>query len=90
MHNFLATADVNYGVGFWRPGPGNINQIILESYTYPRIPLIALFLHPSSGGLRDMCVGVGEAGEVDGKLGIIWELKCHKAIGVKLTGTILG
>jgi aconitate hydratase len=31
VYNFLATAGVKYGVGFWKPGSGIIHQIILEN-----------------------------------------------------------
>ena len=45
---------------------------------------------PNAGGLGMAAVGVGGADAVDVMANIPWELKCPKAIGVKLTGKIGG
>ena len=43
-----------------------------------------------AGGLGVVAVGVGGADAVDVMANIPWELKCPKAIGVKLTGKLHG
>lgn len=45
---------------------------------------------PNAGGLGMVAVGVGGADAVDVIANLPWELKCPKAIGVKLTGKIGG
>lgn len=45
---------------------------------------------PNAGGLGMIAVGVGGADAVDVIADLPWELKCPKAIGVKLTGKIGG
>ena len=45
---------------------------------------------PPAGGLGVVAVGVGGADAVDVMANIPWELKCPKAIGVKLTGKLHG
>ncbi|EPQ04579.1 Aconitate hydratase, mitochondrial [Myotis brandtii] len=89
VYNFLATAGAKYGMGFWWPGSGIINQIILENYAYPRALLIGTDSHiPNGGGLGAICIGVRGADAVDVMAAIPWELKCPKVIGGKLTGSL--
>ncbi|KAK4054791.1 Aconitate hydratase mitochondrial [Microbotryomycetes sp. JL201] len=91
VYDFLATCTAKYGIGFWKPGSGIIHQIILENYAFPGGLMIGTDSHtPNAGGLGMVAVGVGGADAVDVIADIPWELKCPKAIGVKLTGKISG
>ncbi|KAI9591616.1 aconitate hydratase [Syncephalis fuscata] len=91
VYDFLSTASSKYGIGFWRPGSGIIHQIILENYAFPGGLMIGTDSHtPNAGGLGMIAVGVGGADAVDVMADIPWEVKCPKAIGVKLTGKISG
>ncbi|KAG2202620.1 hypothetical protein INT47_002052 [Mucor saturninus] len=91
VYDFLATSTAKFGLGFWRPGSGIIHQIILENYAFPGGLMIGTDSHtPNAGGLGMVAVGVGGADAVDVMAGIPWELKCPKAIGVKLTGKLNG
>jgi aconitate hydratase len=66
-------------------------QIILENYAFPGGLMIGTDSHtPNAGGLGMIAVGVGGADAVDVIANLPWELKCPKAIGVKLTGKISG
>ncbi|KIM29319.1 hypothetical protein M408DRAFT_68108 [Serendipita vermifera MAFF 305830] len=91
VYDFLATATAKYGIGFWKPGSGIIHQIILENYAFPGGLMIGTDSHtPNAGGLGMVACGVGGADAVDVMADIPWELKCPKAIGVRLTGKIGG
>ncbi|KAL1920040.1 uncharacterized protein VTP21DRAFT_1186 [Calcarisporiella thermophila] len=91
VYDFLATSCAKYGIGFWKPGSGIIHQIILENYAFPGGLMIGTDSHtPNAGGLGMVAVGVGGADAVDVMADIPWELKCPKAIGVKLTGKLSG
>ncbi|CAG7851090.1 Aconitate hydratase, mitochondrial Short=Aconitase; AltName: Full=Citrate hydro-lyase; AltName: Full=Homocitrate dehydratase; Flags: Precursor [Serendipita indica DSM 11827] len=91
VYDFLATATAKYGIGFWKPGSGIIHQIILENYAFPGGLMIGTDSHtPNAGGLGMVACGVGGADAVDVMANIPWELKCPKAIGVRLTGKIGG
>ncbi|KAL0082614.1 aconitase [Phycomyces blakesleeanus] len=91
VYDFLATATAKYNIGFWRPGSGIIHQIILENYAFPGGLMIGTDSHtPNAGGLGMVAIGVGGADAVDVMSGLPWELKCPKAIGVKLTGKLHG
>ncbi|ORY72720.1 aconitate hydratase [Leucosporidium creatinivorum] len=91
VYDFLATCTAKYGIGFWKPGSGIIHQIIIENYAFPGGLMIGTDSHtPNAGGLGMVAVGVGGADAVDVIANLPWELKCPKAIGVKLTGKISG
>ncbi|KAJ1757859.1 Aconitate hydratase mitochondrial, partial [Coemansia sp. RSA 1824] len=61
------------------------------NYAFPGALMIGTDSHtPNAGGLGAAAVGVGGADAVDVMAGIPWELKCPKAIGVKLTGRLNG
>src|SRR5690606_35233673 len=45
---------------------------------------------PNAGGLGMIAIGVGGADAVDVMVGLPWELKWPKLIGVKLTGKLSG
>ncbi len=91
VYNFLKSAAVKYGMGFWKPGAGIIHQIVLENYAFPGALMIGTDSHtPNAGGLGMVAVGVGGADAVDVMAGMPWELKFPKIIGVKLTGKLSG
>lgn len=89
VYEFLSTAAAKYGMGFWKPGSGIIHQIVLENYAFPGLLMIGTDSHtPNAGGLGACAVGVGGADAVDVMVGLPWELKAPKIIGVKLTGIL--
>jgi aconitate hydratase len=89
VYNFLSSAGLKYGIGFWKPGSGIIHQIVLENYAFPGALIIGTDSHtPNAGGLGCAAIGVGGADAVDVMAGLPWELKAPKVIGVKLTGTL--
>lgn len=89
VYDFLSSAAAKYGLGFWKPGSGIIHQIVLENYAFPGLLMIGTDSHtPNAGGLGACAVGVGGADAVDVMVGLPWELKAPKVIGVKLTGKL--
>lgn len=91
VYDFLATVSNKYGIGFWKPGAGIIHQIVLENYAFPGGMMIGTDSHtPNAGGLGMVAIGVGGADAVDVMVGMPWELKMPKVIGVKLTGKLNG
>jgi aconitate hydratase len=91
VFDFLASVSTKYGIGFWKPGAGIIHQVILENYAFPGGMMIGTDSHTvNAGGLGMIAIGVGGADAVDVMVGMPWELKFPKLIGVKLTGKISG
>lgn len=91
VYDFLANVSSKYGIGFWKPGAGIIHQIVLENYAFPGGMMIGTDSHtPNAGGLGMIAIGVGGADAVDVMVGMPWELKMPKLIGVKLTGKLNG
>ncbi len=91
VYNFLSTAAARYQMGFWQPGSGIIHQIVLENYAFPGGLIIGTDSHtPNGGGLGMVACGVGGADAVDVMVGMNWEVKHPKLIGVKLTGKLNG
>jgi len=91
VYQFLADVSIKYGIGFWKPGAGIIHQIVLENYAFPGGMMIGTDSHtPNAGGLGMVAIGVGGADAVDVMVGMPWELKMPKVIGVKLTGKLNG
>ncbi|HRF38179.1 MAG TPA: aconitate hydratase, partial [Saprospiraceae bacterium] len=91
VYDFLASVSNKYGIGFWKPGAGIIHQIVLENYAFPGGMMIGTDSHtPNAGGLGMVAIGVGGADAVDVMVGMPWELKMPKVIGVKLTGKLNG
>lgn len=89
VYDFLSSAALKYGLGFWKPGSGIIHQIVLENYAFPGLLMLGTDSHtPNAGGLGACAVGVGGADAVDVMVGLPWELKAPNIIGVKLTGTL--
>jgi aconitate hydratase len=91
VFSFLSDVSNKYGIGFWKPGAGIIHQIILENYAFPGAMMIGTDSHTvNAGGLGMVAIGVGGADAVDVMVGMPWELKMPKLIGVKLTGKLSG
>jgi len=91
VFGFLESVSNKYGIGFWKPGAGIIHQIVLENYAFPGGMMIGTDSHtPNAGGLGMVAIGVGGADAVDVMVGMPWELKMPKLIGVKLTGKLSG
>ena len=91
VYDFLSSASARYGMGFWKPGSGIIHQIVLENYAFPGGLIIGTDSHtPNGGGLGMVACGVGGADAVDVMVGMDWEVKHPKLIGVKLTGAPSG
>jgi aconitate hydratase len=91
VYDFLRSASLRYGMGFWEPGAGIIHQVFLEQYAFPGGLLIGTDSHtPNGGGLGMLAIGVGGADACDVMAGLPWEVKCPKLIGVRLTGRLGG
>ena len=91
VYDFLRSMALRYDIHFWEPGAGIIHQIVLENYAFPGGMMIGTDSHtPNAGGLGMMGIGVGGSDAVDVMVGIPWELKWPKIIGVKLTGQLRG
>lgn len=91
VYDFLSSVSNKYGIGFWKPGAGIIHQVILENYAFPGGMMIGTDSHTvNAGGLGMIAIGVGGADAVDVMVGMPWELKFPKIIGVKLSGKLTG
>lgn len=91
VYEFLRSVSEKYGLGFWKPGAGIIHQVVFETYAAPGLLIIGTDSHtPNGGGLGMLAVGVGGADAVDAMVGMPWQVKWPKLIGVKLTGQMSG
>jgi aconitate hydratase len=91
VYDFLASVSSKYGIDFWKPHAGIIHQVVLENYAFPGGLIIGTDSHTvNAGGLGMLAIGVGGADAVDAMVGLPWELKFPKLIGVKLTGKLQG
>ena len=91
VYNFLESVSKKYGIGFWKPGAGIIHQVVLENYAFPGGMMIGTDSHTvNAGGLGMVAIGVGGADAVDVMVGMPWELKFPKLIGVELLGELNG
>lgn len=91
VYNFLSEVSIKYGIGFWKPGAGIIHQTVLENYAFPGGMMIGTDSHtPNAGGLGMLAIGVGGADAVDVMVGMPWELKMPKLIGIHLKGSLSG
>jgi aconitate hydratase len=91
VYEFLRSAALRYGMGFWQPGSGIIHQVVLEQHAVPGALLIGTDSHtPNGGGLAMLAIGVGGSDAAEVMAGLPWELKCPKLIGVRLTGSLSG
>ena len=91
VYNFLESVSKKYGIGFWEPGAGIIHQVVLENYAFPGGMMVGTDSHTvNAGGLGMVAIGVGGADAVDVMVGMPWELKLPKLIGVFLKGQLSG
>jgi len=91
VYKFLSSVSNKYGIGFWKPGAGIIHQVVLENYAFPGGMMIGTDSHTvNAGGLGMVAIGVGGADAVDVMVGMPWELKFPKIIGVELKGKLNG
>ncbi|HKJ55649.1 MAG TPA: aconitate hydratase [Nitriliruptoraceae bacterium] len=91
VYEFLKSAGQRYDMGFWKPGSGIIHQVVLENYAFPGGMMIGTDSHtPNAGGLGMVAIGVGGADAVDVMVGMPWNLRVPRLIGVKLTGNLSG
>jgi aconitate hydratase len=91
VYDFLRSAAVKYGAGFWGPGAGIIHQVVLEQYAFPGALIIGTDSHtPNAGGLGACAVGVGGADAVEVMAGLPWEVLYPRHIAVYLTGKLSG
>lgn len=90
-YEFLRDVSKRYGFDFWPAGAGICHQVFLENYDFPGGMMLVTDSHtPTAGGLGMLAIGVGGADLVDALMGMEWELKMPKLIGVKLTGELKG
>ncbi len=91
VYDFLSSAAMKYGIGFWGPGSGIIHQVILENYAFPGTLMIGTDSHtPNAGGLGMLAIGVGGADAAEVMAGLHWETTFPAIVGVKLTGKLSG
>ncbi len=87
VYDFLESVSAKYGIGFWKPGSGIIHQVVLENYAFPGGMMIGTDSHtPNAGGLGMVAIGVGGADAVDVMVGLPFNVRYPKLIGVHLTG----
>ncbi len=91
VYDFLRSAAMKYGMGFWKPGSGIIHQVVYENYAAPGTMMIGTDSHtPNAGGLGTIAIGVGGADAVDVMTGQAFMTKMPKLLGIKLTGKLSG
>jgi aconitate hydratase len=91
VYDFLRSVSARYGIGYWEPGSGIIHQVVLEQYAFPGGMMIGTDSHtPNAGGLSMIAIGVGGADAVDVMVGLPFNVRMPKLIGVHLTGTPSG
>ena len=91
VYDFLSSAAMKYGIGFWGPGSGIIHQVILENYAFPGGLMIGTDSHtPNAGGLGMIAIGVGGADAAEVMAGLPWETTLPALVGVRLTGKLTG
>jgi len=91
VYDFLRSAAMKYGMGFWKPGAGIIHQVVLENYAVPGTMMIGTDSHtPNAGGLGMIAIGVGGADAVDVMTGQPFMTKMPKLAGIRLTGRLSG
>ncbi|MFZ3230570.1 MAG: aconitate hydratase [Pseudobdellovibrio sp.] len=91
VFDFLSSTSSKYNIGFWKPGAGIIHQVILENYAFPGGLMIGTDSHtPNAGGLGMCAIGVGGSDASDVMVGLPWEVKNPKLIGIHLKGKLNG
>jgi aconitate hydratase len=91
IYDFLSTAALKFGIGFWGPGSGIIHQVLLENYVMPGLLMIGTDSHtPNAGGLGALAIGVGGADAAEVMAGLLWETTYPYITGVRLKGRLKG
>ena len=91
VYDFLSSAAMKYGIGFWGPGSGIIHQVLLENYAFPGGLMIGTDSHtPNGGGLGMIAIGVGGADAAEVMAGLPWETTFPSLVGVRLKGRLTG
>lgn len=91
VYDFLQSAAMKYGMGFWKPGSGIIHQVYFENYALPGTMMIGTDSHsPNAGGMGMIAIGVGGADAVDIMTGQQFATKMPALVGIKLTGKLNG
>ncbi len=91
VYDFLESAAMKYGMGFWKPGSGIIHQVVFENYAVPGNMIIGTDSHtPNAGGMGTIAIGVGGADAVDVMTGQKFVTRMPKLVGIKLTGKLSG
>jgi aconitate hydratase A / 2-methylisocitrate dehydratase len=91
VYDFLESAAMKYGMGFWKPGSGIIHQVVFENYAVPGTMMIGTDSHtPNAGGMGMIAIGVGGADAVDVMTGQKFVTRMPKLVGIKLTGKLSG
>ena len=91
VYDFLRSASMKYGMGFWKPGSGIIHQVVYENYACPGTLMVGTDSHtPNAGGMGTIAIGVGGADAVDVMTDQPFMTKMPKLIGIKLTGKLSG
>jgi aconitate hydratase len=91
VYDFLESAAMKYGMGFWKPGSGIIHQVVFENYAVPGTMIIGTDSHtPNAGGMGTIAIGVGGADAVDVMTGQKFVTRMPKLVGIKLTGKLSG
>ena len=91
VYDFLQSAAMKYGMGFWKPGSGIIHQVYFENYALPGTMMIGTDSHsPNAGGMGMIAIGVGGADAVDVMTGQQFATKMPALVGIKLTGKLNG
>jgi len=91
VYDFLKSACMKYGMGFWKPGSGIIHQVVYENYAVPGTMIIGTDSHtPNAGGLGTIAIGVGGADAVDVMTGQEFMTKMPKLVGIRLKGKLSG
>lgn len=91
VYDFLRSAAMKYGMGFWKPGSGIIHQVVYENYAVPGTMIIGTDSHtPNAGGMGTIAIGVGGADAVDVMTGQPFMTMMPKLVGIKLTGKLNG
>ena len=89
IFDFLRSASLKYGLGFWRPGSGIIHQVVLENYAFPGGLMIGTDSHtPNGGGLGMIAIGVGGVDAAEVMADLPWEVKYPRVMRVELQGEL--
>lgn len=91
IFDFLQSVCGKYGLGFWKPGSGIVNQVVLENYAFPGGLMIATDPYISNvGGLGMLGLSAGGSDAVGVMAGMSFEMPWPKVIAIVLKGQLSG